>query len=397
MQAHGRLLARRVRVSSPADEPDVPCSMNTRLPGPDGTVATRRGRGRPPASAAESDDTTVWVPDGPGAPVSEEQIPRLMTVWFPNWSVLAAADQTQVPLRGPTPAPAEPVAVLRGNRVLAVSLTAEAEGVRLGLADARPSREAQGCDWSTTTASAMPVGSSRSSGLGRAVGPPARGREPGRLTFATRGPSRSPVATMPSPIASPGVALAGLARSTGTRSARARYRCGGPADGRFAAAVAARHAATVGRAIVVPPGQAASEAFLAPLPAAGPARRRRTSIEARRTAPPAWLRRLGELADARPRRPARSLRHRWGTAHRFARAADDRAAEYQRPASRARHQPGLRRAGDPDRIARLPRSPIRHQLHRLSPAGARSPPGSGRSRDGASASAVNGLGIARSG
>ncbi|GAA5067649.1 DNA polymerase Y family protein [Nocardia callitridis] len=51
---------------------------------------------------------------------------RIIAVWCPDWPAVAAAAQAKLP-------PTRPVAVLFGNRVVACSATARAEGVRRGL------------------------------------------------------------------------------------------------------------------------------------------------------------------------------------------------------------------------------------------------------------------------
>ncbi|MEZ5257504.1 MAG: hypothetical protein R2705_11595, partial [Ilumatobacteraceae bacterium] len=175
--------------------------------------------------------------------------PRLAAVWFPGWAAEVmvrreAGDGRQVPL-----------AVLRANRVLSVTPAAAAEGIRPGLRR----REAQSrCPTLEIRDHDADAAARAFEEVTRSVGelvPVLEVTEPGTLTFATRGPSR----------------YAGGDESLGDRVhalAVAPFEGATPpvgvgiADGRFAATVAARRSARLGRPLVVAPG--GSPAFLAP-------------------------------------------------------------------------------------------------------------------------------------
>ncbi len=293
-----------------------------------------------------------------------EQIPRLLTIWFPHWPVLAARD----PAAGP--ADDIPVAVLRGNRVLAVSPVAEADGVRIG----HRRREAQACCPGLQLIADDPERDARRfEPVVRSVGtlvPLLEVSEPGWLTFATRGPSRyaggdqalaeraaalalagyddlltasregagtaqrSPVPTIrhgDASVAPPGAASregAGKAQRSPVPTIRHGV---GVAGGRFAAAVAARHAAAIGRVVVVPPGQEASARFLAPFPLRALHDVGGLPIELVELLRRLGLRRLGQLAEF----DGADLLARFGpdgaAAHRFARAVDARPTTVTAP------------------------------------------------------------------
>ena len=174
-------------------------------------------------------------------------VPRLVTVWFPDWPVVAAGL-----------APETPAAVLRANRVIAVSAAAAAEGVAVGLRR----REAQGRCSSLQIVDHDPEHDARRFepvvwAVGELV-PLLEVTEPGCLTFATRGPSRyvggddrlaDRVAELAAG-AAPGGAMPGV----------------GIADGRFASGVAARRSTVRRQPVVVAPGPVATAGFLADVP-----------------------------------------------------------------------------------------------------------------------------------
>jgi protein ImuB len=171
--------------------------------------------------------------------------PRLVTVWCPEWPVVAAGVD-----------PATPAVVLRANRVIARSEAAIAAGVRTG----HRRREAQRTCPEVTTLDHDPARDARSfEPVVRAVAelaPRLEVIEPGWLTLASRGPSRyfggdqalaERIATLVHDL-------------TGARVGVA------VADGRAASAIAARRASgarPAGGALVVEPG--GSSGFLAPL------------------------------------------------------------------------------------------------------------------------------------
>lgn len=192
------------------------------------------------------------------------RVPRLAVVHCPQWPVVATCG-----------APGEALAVIRANRVVARSVAAGRAGVRVG----QRRREAQARCPDLRVVAHDPVLDTRAfHPVADAVAdlvPRLEITRPGVLTFATRGPSRyfggdealaERVATVV------GKVLGSVVEATGRPGV-------GVADGRFAAAVAARCAvgssampaphpsmASNDRngAVVVAPGESSS--FLAPLP-----------------------------------------------------------------------------------------------------------------------------------
>ena len=179
--------------------------------------------------------------------------PRLAVVWCPEWPVVAAGA-----------APDHALAVVHANRVVARSRVAAAAGVRVGQrrreAQARcPALEVVAEDPERAVRTFQPVAEAVAT-----LVPRLEVAEPGVLVFATRGPSRyfgGDAALAARLRAVVGEALGDRLGATGPPAV-------GMADGRFAAAVAARLAGTradgTGGVHVVPPG--GSPAFLAPLP-----------------------------------------------------------------------------------------------------------------------------------
>lgn len=180
----------------------------------------------------------------------------MVVVSCPNWPVIVAGFR-----------PGEPVAVVRANRVVACSPAAAAEGVTIGMRR----RPAQARCPALRVVAHDPAGDARAfEPVARAVGelsPRLEISEPGALAFAARGPSRyfGGDAAMAERVGSVVVERVGAVVA-------AMLPIGvGVADGRFAAAVAARQAArsadvaTPGTLVVAP---GASAAFLAPRPIA---------------------------------------------------------------------------------------------------------------------------------
>ena len=183
-------------------------------------------------------------------------VPRLGVLWCPHWPVVVAGAQ-----------PHEPVAVLHANRVVAHSTAAGTEGVALGQrrrdAQARcpqlrvepfdPARDARAFD-QVVEAVAHLV-------------PRVELTEPGMLTFLARGPARyfGGEAAMARTVVRTAAASLGSS-SLGSSSAAVGSLGLGVADGRFAAGIAARRSAAQARAMVVPPGAAATATFLSELP-----------------------------------------------------------------------------------------------------------------------------------
>ncbi len=225
----------------------------------------------------------------------------MVAVWCPDWPVVAAGVAAGVP-----------AVVLHANRVVARSPAAAADGVVIGQ---RRRQAQQRCpdvvlldhDTDRDARAFEPVV--------RAVGrfaPRLEVVEPGWLSLGARGPSRY---------------FGGDERLAEQVVAAVRGEAAtdvgvGVADGRFAAAVAARRAGR--RPVVVPPD--ASAAFLAPLPVAwlhhvGEADAELVGLFAR-----LGLARLGDLAAL----PAGDVLARFGPpgrhAHRMAGGLDDRPA-----------------------------------------------------------------------
>lgn len=192
-------------------------------------VGQRRGRAVP----ARGDD-------GP---------PRLLTVWCPQWPVVAAGASAD-----------EPAVVLHANRVVAATPAAQAEGAVPGLRR----RDAQRACPSVVLLPHDAVRDARAfEAVPRALEDVVARLEvarPGLVRFATRGPARYHGGDE---------ALAGRVGEVVRAALGRRADVGGPigvgvADGRFASAIAARRASERARPVVVPAG--ASGAFLAPLP-----------------------------------------------------------------------------------------------------------------------------------
>jgi protein ImuB len=168
-------------------------------------------------------------------------------MWWPDWPVVAAGVDLQTP-----------VAVVRANRVVARTPAAAHEGVRAGMRR----REAQGACPALELVAHDPDRDRRAfDPVVQAVAelvPLVEVADPGRLAFATRGPSRYHGGDE---------ALAALAHR---RALDALPGAPGPgvgiADGRLAAGVAARRSVRAGTPLVVASGVAATAAYLAPLP-----------------------------------------------------------------------------------------------------------------------------------
>ena len=197
-------------------------------------------------------------------------IPRLGVLWCPNWAVVAA--------QAAHVEPNEPVVVLHGNRVIAHSLAAGREGVVVG----QRRRQAQACCPHLRLVAHDPDGDARRfEAVVTAIAaliPRVEVTEPGMLSFLAKGPSRyfggeAAMADRMTSLASStvsGSTVAGGAALGETVTCPALAAVGGfgmgVADGRFAAAIAARKAAARGKRVIVPAGVEATAEFLAPLP-----------------------------------------------------------------------------------------------------------------------------------
>ncbi len=177
--------------------------------------------------------------------------PRALVVCCPDWPVLAAC----APLGPPT-------AVVHANRVVAASPSARDDGVAPG----QRRREAQGRCPGLVVVAHDPARDARAfEPVLQAVAtltPLVELTEPGVCTFATRGPSRYHGGD--EALAARAGAL--VTEALGPERAVVGSFGIGVADGRFAAALAARSAAARDGPVVVAPGESA--AFLAPFPVA---------------------------------------------------------------------------------------------------------------------------------
>jgi protein ImuB len=180
-------------------------------------------------------------------------IPRLGVLWCPNWAVVAAQAALD-----------EPVVVLLANRVIAHSLAAGREGIVVG----QRRRQAQACCPHVRLVAHDPDGDARRfENVVTAIAaliPRVEITEPGMLSFLAKGPSRyfGGEAAMAERM----TALATNVVGDGTALAAVGGFGVGVADGRFAAAIAARKAAARGATVIVQTGVEATAQFLAPLP-----------------------------------------------------------------------------------------------------------------------------------
>jgi protein ImuB len=227
-------------------------------------------------------------------------MPRMLVVWCPDWPVLAAGAP-----------PADPVAVVHANRVVACSPAARDEGVRPGLrrreAQARcPGLELLAHDPARDARAFEPVLVAV-----EALTPWVEVLRPGECAFPARGAARhhgGEPALATAVTAAVHTALGGPPPSCRV----------GIADGTFAAGLAARHQ------VIVPPG--GSQGFLAPFPVATLERPDLADLLVR-----LGLRTLGELAAL----PAVDLATRFGPegsrAHRLAGGLDEWPRAARRP------------------------------------------------------------------
>jgi len=212
--------------------------------------------------------------------------PRLLTLWCPDWPVVAL----DLP-------PDVPSVVLAGEEVFACSRAARAEGVRRGLRRREAQRRCPDIhvverDETAEVRAFEPVVAAL-----EAVCPTVEVTRPGLCALPTKGAARY--------FGGEPALLDTIAETLDGNAYRA-----GIADGRFASAQAAR------RGLVVPPGKAA--AFLAPLPVELLEKPALTDLFAR-----LGLRTLGDIAAL----PSRHVASRFGAegtaAHRLARGLDE--------------------------------------------------------------------------
>ena len=173
-------------------------------------------------------------------------VPRLGVLWCPNWPVVAAEAL-----------PDEAVIVLHANRVVARSAAAARDGVVAG----QRRRQAQAnCPRARLVAHDPDGDARRFEGVVTAIAAliaRVEITEPGMLSFLAKGPSR---------YFGGEAAMAAHMVDIATTAITGPVEFGlGIADGRFAASIAARHAAASNRPVIVAPGVEATAGFLAPL------------------------------------------------------------------------------------------------------------------------------------
>ena len=242
----------------------------------------------------------------PALPVASSAVPRLVVVWCPDWSVVAAGAS-----------PLEPAAVLHANRVIARTPVAASAGVRQG----HRRREAQRICPTLRIIDHDPARDGREfEATVRSVAqmvPRLETTEPGSLAFLARGPSRYFGGEY-----AMAVRVAQLVRDA-VPSACVGI---GIADGRFTAGVAARHSAeqSAPAPIVIDSGPAATSAYLAQLPVSTLREVGGVAAEIVDLLRRLGLHRLGDLAAL----PAPDVLARFGPvgafAHRIASGGDDR-------------------------------------------------------------------------
>lgn len=250
-------------------------------------------------------------------PESSEVLPRLVTIWCPDWPVIAAK-LTRVPAAMTA---GVPIAVVAADRIVARAPVLAAAGVHVG----QRRRDAQRCAPEMVLVDHDPDRDARAfEPVVRAVAdlvPRLEVIEPGWIGFEARGPSRYF-----------GGERALAERLVDLVTGLVESPVGvGVADGRSTSTIAARRAATTPDAIVVVP-PAASAAYLAPLPvtwlrAVGDADGDLVDVVAR-----LGIHTLGALAAL----PRPDVLARFGLAgvraHRVASGADDRVAVASEPA-----------------------------------------------------------------
>jgi protein ImuB len=239
-------------------------------------------------------------------------VPRVVTVWCPQWPIAALALAGEVD-------PEAPVAVVRANRVVARSRAAAHDGVRAGMRR----RESQAACSSLVVVDHDPARDSRwFEPVLRSVGdlvPLIEVVAPGRLSFAARGPSR---------LNGGDATLADVVRATVSAALGSAAQAVGPpgvgvGDGRFTSAVAARLAQNDGVPCVVPVGVVETAEFLAPRSLGALVEAGDVSLDLVDLLRRLGLRRLGDVAAL----PVTDLLARFGAVgqvlHRLSTGTDD--------------------------------------------------------------------------
>jgi protein ImuB len=254
---------------------------------------------------------------------------RMVTVWCPDWPVLAAGCRPDVP-----------AAVMRAHRVAARTPAAADEGIVIGqrrrqaqqrcphirLLDDDPARDAREFE---------PIVRAVAE-----IAPRVDLVEPGWLSIAARGPSRyfggdeAMAEHLRRSVLDVVASLADVDGGVETRVGAAGGVGVGVADGRFAASVAARLGVRRREPVVVAPG--GSEVFCAPLPIGWLQTLAEVDAELVDLFGRLGLRRLGDLADLDPA----DVLGRFGPvgmhAHRLASGVDIRPANTSDPAPECR-------------------------------------------------------------
>lgn len=237
--------------------------------------------------------------------------PRIVTVWYPDWPVVAAGFDADVP-----------AAVMGANRVIARTAAAAAEGVIIGQRRRQAQRR---CPQVTLVDRDLERDAREFEPVVRSVAeisPRLDMVEPGWITLLARGPSR---------YFGGDVALAERLSEIVVRETAPGI---GIADGRFASGVAARLAARRSAAVIADPG--ASAAFCADLPIGWLQTLGESDAELIELFSRLGLRRLGDLAAL----PVADVLGRFGDpgvhAHRLASGADVRPASTVDPAPQRR-------------------------------------------------------------
>jgi protein ImuB len=166
---------------------------------------------------------------------------------------------------GAQAAPDEAVIVLHGNRVVAQSRAAARDGVAIG----QRRRQAQASCPRARLVAHDPDGDARQfekvvTAIAALI-PRVEITEPGMLSFLAKGPSRYFGGEAAMAVHMLGVAVEAAGDTETVLAAVGGFGVG-VADGRFAAAIAARQAAAHGGTVIVPEGVDATARFLAPLP-----------------------------------------------------------------------------------------------------------------------------------
>jgi protein ImuB len=247
--------------------------------------------------------------------------PRIVTVWFPEWPVIAAGGRADVPM-----------AVVSANRVVARTAAAADDGVVVGQRRRQAQRRCPHIELIDHDAGRD---ARAFEPFVRAVGelsPRLDVIEPGWITLAARGPSRyfGGDVALAERLSEIGRDAPGTGADTGAGTGAGV----GVADGRFASSVAARLAVRKGDPVVVEPGR--SPAFCAGLPIGWLQTLGESDPELVELFARLGLRRLGHLAEL----PVHDVLGRFGHpgvhAHRLASGADVRPSSTTDPAPQRR-------------------------------------------------------------